>query len=211
MNFIALFWILFISSSSSATTKYENDIKIVLSDYWKNAPESFKKDAVYVIPDGKIPRYQLEASWGIHFPLFFLVVNMNRDNILAKFSDFFCYYSLFVCIPMYFGYWPSFKISYKSIDSYFPSIELKKMNYDPKDDFITRQRWLAGPLFWLSEILILLPTEIYTHLRSEYCKFFEREFVAIMFFVFAFEFFGIYEMIEILISKKLSDYFSKKS
>lgn len=184
MNFLLFlfFWVKFFSSSFGATVHKKEDC-VFLSDYWKNSSVEIQHE--FVVPAGNVPRYQYEVSWGIHFPLFFLLNLYKYESSISQILCAFCVYSIFLCVPIYFGYWPG--------------LQLRRINLDHKNNFISRQRWLTGPFFWLSEIIFLLPAEVYAHLQLEF-NFPNRFDVGLIFVILGIKFFGIFDRFDSMLN-----------
>lgn len=203
MNLI-YFWFFLISSILAVPSKknhrdrHDNTDNIVLSDIWKREPKVFENAPKLVVPIGKVPQYQFEASWGVQFPIFLFLASLNSDSIFYEILRAICCCFILSYIPVYFGYWSILTFSQIPGFSYLPTIKFTEIKYNPDNKFVSEDRWMAGPLFWLSEIIVLLPIDTYKYLESKF-MFPSRMQFSFFFAILASHFFGLYEYFDTIL------------
>lgn len=197
MNFLifVFYWFNFLSLRFCSVLPAKDEFDIVLSDYWKKSDSDSDQ---FIVPAGKVPYYQYSASWGVQLPLFFLVSFYKHESNSAQILCAVSAYCIFLCVPVYFGYWPIIPITFDA--SYKPTFNLQRINLNPNGIFLSWKRWITGPFFWLSELILLLPNDIYSQLQSKF-KLLDRPQLIFVFVLLGLQFFGVFELYDSMLDK----------
>lgn len=180
------------TKSMSTDCLYKKWETLQFEDDENNSSKNVKKDDL-VPAEGIMKRIsynQFMLSWGVSVPIYMIFLYSNDESsvmkeiILAANT-----YSIFLCLPGHFGYFPTFEPNTLPDDISLRIFKLRKIVFPATNFTVSYRRWLAVPWFWLSEILMLIPWNLPE--RSYFQLFIECAFAYCALHVF-----GIWEILD---------------
>lgn len=139
---------------------------------------------------GGVPRAQFNSDWGVSIPIIVIGSFWGNDGALAQILKAFSVYSIYFCVPRFFGY------RLILLDG---PVRFEKLNFYPTDKFISFKRWAMTPIFWVCQILALTSNETYDMLMNDY-GFPSHTTLTIIGIVSCFFTLGVFEFIENFVS-----------
>lgn len=173
-----------------------------LSDNWDtlNQHKTEVSDIVVVSGSKRIPIKQFTYSWGVSFPIWIIFTAMERSGIVAEFVLAVNAYSIFVCLPGFYGYFPSFDPNSQPADISFklvPFLKLRKLTFPESKYTVSSSRSNMIQLIWIFEILIFIAFPMpQVHMQETLGPFYCWDIVYFTGFFMSFMVFGAFDYFE---------------
>lgn len=200
--FILVISILAVYEASASLHKRKTPKSNYLSQKWetsqKYSSETVSSDVVTVSGLKRISVRQFTYSWGVTFPILYIVANINGSGVVTEILLAANAYSVFLCLPGFYGYFPSFDRNHLPSDisfKLFPFVKLKQISFPEEKYTIPYDRWAMIPSVWACEILMLLSWQMPAMEDETGLLYYSELALFFTFFCSSFHVFGVFQFI----------------